>query len=193
MFRSKRELFIRTWFVALAFVSTWPLTTVAAESEHLKTYGIGTPATQAEIQSWNIDIAPNGSGLPPGEGTVTDGATVYTNACASCHGMTGIEGPMPALVGGLNSLHTQHPLKTVGSYWPYATTLFDYIYRAMPLTAPQSLSPEEVYSVVAWILFRNGIIEETVTLDAKTLLTLQMPNRNNFVRDPRPDVSKKNP
>ncbi len=193
MFRSNSWPFIRIWLFAIALFSTWSLQLAKAESEHHRSYDIGTQATQSEIQAWNIDIAPNGDGLPPGQGTVAEGATVYAKTCASCHGTTGIEGPMPKLVGGQHTLHTNHPLKTVGSYWPYATTLFDYIYRTMPLTAPQSLSPHETYAVVAWILFRNGIIEKSSTLDANILPTITMPNRKGFVRDPRPDVSKKSP
>ena len=193
MYRSNGLPTTQIWLVASAFIFLGTLNSVAAESEHIATYDVGRPATQAEIQKWDIDIAPNGDGLPPGRGTVTEGAMVYANTCASCHGMTGIEGPMPNLVGGQDTLETDHPLKTVGSYWPFATTLFDYIYRTMPLTAPQSLSPHEVYAVVAWILFRNGIVEKSSTLDAQTLPTIAMPNRNGFVRDARPDASKKNP
>ncbi len=188
MFRYKTTPFPRIWLVALFFIAHWPLTTFAAPSEHLKNYNIGTSATQEQIQAWNIDVAPNGDGLPAGQGTVAEGAIIYGNTCASCHGTTGNEGPMPKLVGGHNTLQTDRPLKTVGSYWPFATTLFDYIYRAMPLTAPQSLSPSEVYAVVAWILFRNRIIEESLILNAKSLPSIQMPNRDSFLPDPRPDV-----
>lgn len=152
------------------------------------TYGIGQAATQQEIEAWNIDINPQGKGLPPGKGSVQEGETVFLQYCAFCHGATGIEGPNNKLVGGADSLHTNRPSKTVGSYWPYATTLYDYIFRAMPFTAPQSLTPDQVYALVAWILFRNGILEETVTLDAQTLPRVRMPNRAGFVVDPRPDV-----
>jgi cytochrome c len=138
----------------------------------------------------DIDVSPSGAGLPPGSGTVQQGRQVFAAKCAACHGQGGIEGPADRLAGGHGTLKTSKPLKTVGSYWPYATTLYDYIYRAMPFNAPQSLTPDEVYSVVAWILYRNEIIPEDVVMDAKTLPAAQMPNRNGFVPDPRPDVPK---
>jgi S-disulfanyl-L-cysteine oxidoreductase SoxD len=150
-------------------------------------YHIGRPATDTEIRAWNIDISPTGEGLPPGEGTVGRGAKVYAAKCAGCHGPTGTEGPQDRLIGGQGTLATDHPIKTVGSYWPYATTLYDYLYRAMPLTAPQSLTPEEIYSVIAWILYHNDIIPEDQLIDAKSLPAIQMPNRDGFVPDPRPD------
>ena len=151
-------------------------------------YGFGKPATEAEIAAVNIDVAPTGEGLPPGQGTVEEGAKVYAAKCAACHGPTGTEGPMPRLVGGQGTLTTHHPLKTVGSYWPYATTLYDYIYRAMPYSAPQSLTAGEVYAVVAWLLAQNGIIAQSAIMDARTLPTVRMPNRDGFVPDPRPDI-----
>ena len=146
-------------------------------------YGLGRPATEAEIKTWNIDVAPSGEGLPLGEGRVKGGARVYAKKCAGCHGATGTEGPAAPLVGGHGSLKDDRPIKTVGSYWPYATTLYDYIYRAMPLTSPQSLTPDEVYDVVAWILHQNGIIPKDAVLDAQTLPKVFMPNREGFVPD----------
>jgi mono/diheme cytochrome c family protein len=151
-------------------------------------YGIGRQATDAEIQPFDIDVAPSGEGLPPGRGTVSRGAEIYTKKCASCHGPTGVEGPADRLVGGHGSLRSHEPVKTVGSYWPYATTLYDYIYRAMPFTAPQSLTPEEVYSVVAWILARNGIVPDDAVIDAANLPRVRMPNHDGFVPDPRPGL-----
>ena len=145
-------------------------------------------ATPAEISAWNIDIDPTGAGLPPGRGTVPQGAGIYANKCAICHGPTGTDGPKDRLVGGHGSLATDQPIKTIGSYWPYATTLYDYIYRAMPLTAPQSLTPDESYSVVAWLLHQNGIVPADAVIDAQTLPRVTMPNRAGFVSDPRPDV-----
>lgn len=153
-------------------------------------YGIGRPATEQEIQAWNIDVSPTGEGLPPGQGTVKKGAVLFAARCAACHGPTGQEGPMDRLVGGAGTLATQKPIKTIGSYWPYATTLYDYVHRAMPFPEPQSLSPNEVYSVVAWLLYRNGIIAEDLVLDAQSLSGISMPNRQGFVPDPRPDVPK---
>jgi mono/diheme cytochrome c family protein len=161
---------------------------VRAEDFQPTGYGFGRPATDAEISAWNIDVSPTGEGLPPGRGTVKEGARVYAKKCASCHGPTGTEGPNDRLVGGQGTLATARPVKTVGSYWPYATTLYDYVHRAMPFTAPQSLTPDEVYAVVAWILNRNGIIPEDAVMDANSLPQVQMPNRKGFVPDPRPDV-----
>ena len=151
-------------------------------------YGIGRPATEREIKAWDIDVDPSGAGLPPGRGTVPQGAAVYAAKCAACHGPTGTEGPQNRLVGGHGSLATGRPTKTIGSYWPYATTLYDYIYRAMPLTAPQSLTPDEVYAVVAWLLHQNQIIPADAVIDARTIPDVTMPNRKGFVSDPRPDV-----
>jgi S-disulfanyl-L-cysteine oxidoreductase SoxD len=156
--------------------------------ENTASLGLGQPATAADIRLWNIDVAPSGEGLPPGRGTVPQGATVYAAKCAKCHGATGTEGPMDRLVGGQHSLATTSPVKTIGSYWPYATTLYDYIHRAMPFDAPQSLTPDEVYSVTAWLLHQNGIIAENAVIDSSTLPAIQMPNRHGFVPDPRPDV-----
>jgi S-disulfanyl-L-cysteine oxidoreductase SoxD len=151
-------------------------------------YGIGRSATQLDVQPWNIDIAPSGEGLPPGRGTVPKGAQVYAHKCASCHGPTGVEGPADRLIGGQGTLRSQDPIKTVGSYWPYATTLYDYIYRAMPFTAPQSLTPDEVYALVAWILARNGIVKDDAVMDAAALPKVRMPNHAGFIPDPRPDT-----
>jgi S-disulfanyl-L-cysteine oxidoreductase SoxD len=151
-------------------------------------YGFGHPATEEEIRVWNIDVAPTGEGLPPGRGTVKHGAEVFAAKCASCHGPTGTEGPKDRLVGGQGTLATANPIKTIGSYWPYATTLYDYIKRAMPFNAPQSLTADETYAVVAWLLFQNKIISEDAVMDAQSLPKVQMPNRDGFIRDPRPDV-----
>ena len=154
-------------------------------------YGIGRAATPAEIAGWNIDIARDGSGLPPGSGTVSHGREVYEQQCLACHGDKGQGDVGDRLVGGQGTLATAKPVRTVGSYWPYAPTLFDYIRRAMPQNAPQSLSNEDVYAVSAYILNLNGLLPSDASLDAKTLAAIKMPNRDHFVGDPRPDV--KNP
>src|ERR1700726_3096311 len=154
-------------------------------------YGIGRPATQTEIAGWNIDVDRNGDNLPPGSGSVAHGREVFEQQCAACHGVKGEGGVGDRLVGGQGTLATPKPVRTVGSYWPYAPTLFDYIRRAMPQNAPQSLSNEDVYAVSAYILNLNGLLAADATLDAKTLSAIKMPNRNMFVSDPRPDV--KNP
>ena len=156
--------------------------------EERESLGLGRQATEAEIRAWDLDVSPTGEGLPAGKGTAQEGARLFAAKCASCHGVTGAEGPAPRLVGGQNTLATKNPVKTVGSYWPYATTLYDYIRRAMPFTAPQSLTPDEVYAVTAWILAQNGIIKGNAVMDAQTLPNVRMPNRAGFVPDPRPDV-----
>lgn len=152
----------------------------ADRQERTHSYGLGRPTTAQEIQAWNIDVAPTSEGLPPGRGTVKEGA--------ACHGPTGQEGPMDRLVGGEGSLASPQPIKAIGSYWPYATTLYDYVHRAMPFPAPRSLSPNEIHSVVAWLLYRNGIIVEDFVLHARSLPGISMPNRQGFFPDPRPDV-----
>lgn len=151
-------------------------------------YGLGRAATEEEIRAWNMDVSPTGEGLPPGQGTVKQGAQVYAVKCAMCHGSAGIEGPKDKLVGGRDTLTSPKPVRTIGSYWPYATTLYDYIHRAMPFNAPQSLTSDETYSVIAWLLFQNQVIAEDAVIDAQTLPKIQMPNRNGFIPDPRPDV-----
>ncbi len=176
-----------TLSLILALLAGCVMTNRPAEEEPAR-LGLGQPATAEDIRLWNIDVAPSGEGLPPGRGTVPQGATVYAAKCARCHGASGTEGPMDRLVGGQHSLATTAPVKTIGSYWPYATTLYDYIHRAMPLDAPQSLTPDEVYSVTAWLLHQNGIIAENAVIDSATLPAIQMPNRHGFVPDPRPDV-----
>lgn len=172
---------------ALAVVVFAHMTSAQAQSP----YGIGRPATPAEIAGWNIDIDRYGNNLPPGSGSVSHGQEVFDQQCAACHGAKGEGDVGDRLVGGQGTLATPKPVRTVGSYWPYAPTLFDYIRRAMPQNAPQSLSNEDVYAVSAYILNLNGLLPADATLDAKTLSAIKMPNRSMFVGDPRPDV--KNP
>ena len=158
--------------VALAFgVSA----AMAADAPHF-----GQPISPADAAAWDISIGPDGAGLPPGSGTPAQGAVVYAQKCAACHGDKG-EGKINArLVGG--QITGDGPVvKTVGSYWPYATTLFDFTRRAMPWTAPKSLTDNEVYAVTAHILRLNGIIGDNDVLDAKTLPQVKMPNRDGFI------------
>ncbi|MGH8778165.1 c-type cytochrome [Paraburkholderia sp.] len=155
----------------------------ATTHEH---YDIGTPVAPSALARWDIDVSPDGRGLPPGHGTVTLGKQIFAAKCAMCHGAQGQGGIGDPLVGGMGTLTSAKPKKTVGSYWPYATTLFDYIRRAMPYNAPQSLSADEVYSVSAYLLYLNGIVPASAGLDAKTLPKVRMPNRDGFVGDPRP-------
>jgi len=141
---------------------------------------LGSPVTEAQLADWDLIVAPDGHNLPEGSGTATQGQAVYQQQCAACHGATG-EGASgsPALVGG--SVLTTPPLLTVGSYWPHASTLFDYVRRAMPPTAPKSLSNTEVYQVTAYVLHLHGIIAEDFVLDKNTLPAVQMPNRDGFI------------
>ena len=143
---------------------------------------LGREVKPEEIAAWDISIPPDGSGLPPGGGTAAEGGAVYDAKCAACHGVKGIKGPADRLVGGIDTLATKKPVKTVGSYWPYAATLFDYIRRAMPYNAPRSLSNDEVYGLSAYLLYLNGIIDPEQRMDAKTLPQVKMPNRDGFVR-----------
>jgi mono/diheme cytochrome c family protein len=163
----------------------------ATSAQAQSPYGVGRPVTAAEIAGWNIDIDREGRKLPPGNGTVSHGHEVFDQQCAACHGAKGEGGIGDRLSGGQGTLATPNPVRTVGSYWPYAPTLFDYIRRAMPQNAPQSLSNDDVYAVSAYVLHLNGLLPADATLDAGTLGTMKMPNRGMFVGDPRPDV--KNP
>ena len=147
-------------------------------------YDFGRPATIEEMKLWDIDVRPDGTGLPEGSGTVAHGKSVYEENCEACHGPNGQGGIKDRLAGGQGSLGTENPIKTVGSYWPYATTLFDYIHRAMPYQAPGSLSVDDTYAVAAYILNLNGILSSDGTLDRNTLPAIKMPNREGFIPDP---------
>ncbi|MHC2086494.1 c-type cytochrome [Methylobacterium sp. CM6244] len=146
-------------------------------------YDFGRPATAEEVRLWNIDVLPNGTGLPFGSGTALRGRQVFEENCSACHGERGEGGAADRLVGGQGTLTSNLPVKTVGSFWPYATTLFDYIRRAMPYPAPQTLSDDDTYAVVAYILSLNGIVPSTLELDRSSLPAIQMPNRKGFVPD----------
>jgi cytochrome c len=146
----------------------------------------GQPITEADVAAWDISIGPEGRGLPPGQGSVNQGEAIYAAKCQGCHGEKGVGGPNDALVGGIGSLAPgKTPVRTVGSYWPYATTLFDYIRRAMPFPEPKSLTNDEVYAVSAYILNLNGIIAGGDVLDARSLPNVKMPNRDGFIPFPR--------
>ena len=156
-------------------------------------YGFGEAASEQEIAAVDIDAMPDGRGLPPGSGTYGEGREIFMTQCASCHGENlegipevGIGGDR--LIGGRGSLASGSPVKTIESYWPYATTVFDYVKRAMPFHAPGSLTDDEVYGVIAFILGEAEIIGEDDVMNAETLPQVQMPNRDGFVADPRPDV-----
>lgn len=142
---------------------------------------LGRAASAEEIKAWDISIPPSGAGLPAGSGSVKQGAAVYTSKCQACHGARGAGKPADALAGGQGTLASNNPVRTVGSYWPYATTLFDYVRRAMPVQNPMSLTDDEVYAVSAYILRLNGIIAEDAVMNAQTLPQVKMPNRDGFV------------
>jgi len=175
-------------FSALVFLVLVASLSLAAQSP---TFGVGRPPTTDEIRDLRTAIAPDGTGLPEGSGTPAGGREVFAAQCARCHGPKAQGDVGPALIGGQGTLATARPLKTVGSFWPYATTLWDYINRAMPFDKPGLLKPAEVYAVAAYILNINGIIGEADVMDAKTLPKVRMPNRDGFVADPRPDVGEK--
>jgi cytochrome c len=166
---------MRDGFVVAAAALTLACASARAESPDL-----GRVVAADEIAAWDISIEPSGAGLPAGSGTARAGAAIFAAKCAGCHGESGGGKPNDALVGG--SLTATPPVKTVGSYWPYATTLFDYIRRAMPLPESKSLKNEEVYALAAYILAQNKIIGEDDVMDAKSLPRVRMPNREGFVR-----------
>jgi mono/diheme cytochrome c family protein len=147
-----------------------------------QTPNLGHAATPEELASWDISIGPDGAGLPPGNGTPQQGEAVYVAKCLACHGEKGAGKPNDPLVGGHGTLvGDQAAVKTVGSFWPHATTLFDYVRRAMPLSQSKSLSNDEAYAVVAYLLRLNGIIGENDTIDARTLPKVRMLNADGFV------------
>jgi cytochrome c len=161
---------------ALAILSAVAAAALAADGP-----GLGRPATPTEIAPVDISIPPDGSGLPAGSGTAAAGAAIYVAKCQACHGDKGAGQPNDRLVGGQGSLGTAAPVKTIGSFWPYATTVFDYVRRAMPYQAPQSLTNDEVYALTAYLLQLNGAIAEGDVMNAQTLPRVKMPNRDNFI------------
>jgi hypothetical protein len=170
------------------FLSCLLLTTLIVSAQRGK-HDLGRVPTSKELQVRDISVFPTGVGLPPGEGSAKEGRNIYVARCASCHGEHGEgHGANPRIAGGLGTLKSDAPRTTVGSYWPYATTVWDYINRAMPYQEPGSLSPHEVYSITAYVLYLSGIVGESEVLNAKSLPRVMMPNRDGFVPDPRPDT-----
>ena len=165
------------------------LSLCAAFGANAASMGIGAPASEAEISGWDIDIRPDGMGLPVGAGTAEQGEPLYEAKCAACHGSFGEgAGRWPVLAGGEGSLAEERPEKTVGSYWPYASTLWDYIHRAMPYPQPQSLSDDEVYKITAYVLYLNDIVDYDFELNQDSFKDVVMPNQDSFYVDDRPDV-----
>lgn len=155
-----------------------------------RVFNLGALATPEEVAGWDIDVRPDGLGAPVGSGNAYDGEEVYLDRCAACHGDFG-EGvdAWPVLAGGAGTLDSHDPVKTTGSYWPYASTMYDYIYRAMPFGEAQSLSHDETYQVVAYLLYMNDIIDDEYEVSHENIGSIEMPNQNGFVLpDPRPDV-----
>ena len=173
-------------WVAAFTIAFGPAMFVRAQSP---TYHVGRAATPDEIKAIDIDVRPDGRGLLPGRGTAAEGKAIFAARCVTCHGATGKEGPQDVLVGGRGTLRSPKPLKTVGSYWPYATTVWDYVHRAMPFDRPGTLTVDDVYAATAYVLFLNGIVGEQDVLDQTTLPKIVMPNRDGFVGDPRPDTA----
>jgi hypothetical protein len=159
--------------VALAFV-------LGSSAAHAEGPNLGKPIDPAEIAAWDISIMPDGTGLPPGSGVPAQGARVYADKCAMCHGENGKGGRNSAVVGG-GPLTSMETVKTIANFWPYATTVFDYIRRAMPWQQPKSLTNDEVYAVTAYILALNKLIGENDTVNAETLPKVRMPNRDGFI------------
>ncbi len=159
----------------------------AAHAEEPAAVGIGRPATPAEIMARDIDVrGPDGAGLPEGRGTVAEGEAVYAERCAACHGEFGEgQGRMPALIGGEGTLATDRPRRTIGSFWPWAPTLFDYIRRAMPFGEAHVLTINEIYALTAFLLEVNGIVEADFVATPESLPKVRMPNRNGFIADTR--------
>lgn len=153
-----------------------------AAMAQLPTYHVGRTPTPEEVKAWDIAVGTEGKELPSGSGTAKEGAGIYTQRCSRCHGPDLKGGPLaPPLVGGNGTLNTDRPLKTIGSYWPFATTVFDYINRTMPWKEGGSLKPSELYAITAYLLFKNDIVQETDVIDAQSLPKVRMPNRDGFV------------
>lgn len=176
--------------VALLLLVATAAAAQTASNDASARFNVGVALTPEQISAIDISVLPNGEGLPDGRGTAREGAKVYATHCAACHGDQGEgRGEFVALVGGRGTLASDQPVLTVGSYWPTATTVFDYIRRAMPYNTPGVLSTDDVYAVTAWILEKNEILPRGTVLDRQALSKVRMPNKDGFVPDPRPDVS----
>jgi len=176
--------------LALSVVATVVVSTpFAAVHAQVTYFGLGQTPTTADIAAWDIDVRPDGHGVAKGSGDAWDGEEVYIEKCAMCHGDFGeAVGRWPVLAGGVGSLDSDEPLKTVGSYWPYLTTAYDYIYRAMPFGNAQSLEPDEVYGILAYLLLMNDLVDDDFVLSDGNIATFELPNRYGFRADNRPTV-----
>jgi S-disulfanyl-L-cysteine oxidoreductase SoxD len=185
--------FLKSSAIVLAATAAVSLAATAWSGEPHKPgyYNYGTPATPAQIAGWDIAVRPDGAGLPHGSGSVSKGADIYADQCAACHGTFGEgEGRYPKLAGGEGTLRAERPEPTVGSYWPFATTLWDYINRAMPFPSPHALSANDIYAITAYVLNINNIVGNDFVADRNSLPKVKMPNHDHFIwTDPRPDTS----
>ena len=199
--RKRNILYALTGFALTATAADFAKRAYAAEPEKIASqksgsaavqtgrYGLGRPATSADFARHEYLVGPKGTGLPKGRGTAREGRSIYLQSCVACHGLGAVgTNEYPALVGGKGTLKSDNPLPTVGSYWPYATTVWDYVNRAMPYQNPGSLKPDELYAVTAYLLAIDGIVSEYFELNERTLPQIRMPNVDGFVPDPRPDV-----
>ena len=178
MFTSKR-----IHIAGIVVIAAAALAACAVQPPAGKPLALGTAVSAEEVARWDISIPPSGAGLPKGSGTARQGLQVYEQKCLACHGAKGVGKPADVLVGGVGSLASKTPLRTVGSYWPYATTLFDYVRRSMPIANPLSLSDDEVYAVSAYVLYLNGIVGVDDQMNAQSLPLVKMPNRDGFISD----------
>ena len=181
------ERMLRHLLVTATLVASTPLA-AQQQQDAARQFDLGRAPTGDEIRAWDIDVAPDGAGLPDGAGSVEQGKMLFAQQCAACHGAAGEGATADMLVGGAGTLASKSAKRTIGSYWPYATTVFDYVRRAMPLDKPGSLSAEEVYALSAWLLHANGIVGADAVMNAKTLPAVRMPNRDGFIAaDTKPD------
>lgn len=153
----------------------------AGAAEPLQAPRLGRPVDAQEVARWDLSVFPDGRGLPAGRGTVVEGTSLFRQHCAACHGTGGRGASAEELAGGTEPLTSPTPDKTIGLYWPYATTIFDFVRRAKPMTAPGTLSADQVYAITAYLLYANGVLGETAELDATTLPRVRMPNRDGFI------------
>ena len=179
---------IKTGLFVAALLS--PVLSASQAVAEKRPFNLGQLATAEQVAGWDIDVRPDGLGAPVGAGNAFDGEEVYADRCASCHGDFGeAVDRWPVLVGGEGTLNGHDPVKTTGSYWPYASTMYDYIYRAMPFGEAQSLTHDETYQIVAYLLYMNDIIDDEFELNQENIGTIEMPNRDGFMMpDPRPDA-----
>lgn len=186
MSRSRSRLAVASALVVGAGAAAWAASPGSPDAAP-SALGVGRAALPAEIEAWNIDVRPDGQGLPPGHGTAREGEALFQERCAACHGDFGEgAGRWPVLAGGQGSLGGERPEKTIGSFWPYVSTVFDYVHRAMPYGDAQSLKPDETYAIVAYLLNLNEIVkDQDFELNAQTFATIRLPNEPNFYDDDR--------